>query len=104
MVAVGDKFPDANLHDQFPPDFKVRRRPLNPPSIRAIPGTEKRTIKNRVAIPPRSTRSSPPRTLRGHADLIASPHDPFTTQVNTTSRLAGKKTIVVGLPGAFTPT
>lgn len=46
MVAVGDKFPDANLHDQFPPDFKV----------------------------------------------------------NTTSRLAGKKTIVVGLPGAFTPT
>jgi peroxiredoxin len=24
--------------------------------------------------------------------------------VNTTSRLAGKKTIVVGLPGAFTPT
>jgi len=25
-------------------------------------------------------------------------------QVNTTSRLAGKKTIVVGLPGAFTPT
>jgi len=24
MVGVGDKFPDANLHDQFPPDFKVR--------------------------------------------------------------------------------
>jgi len=52
MVAVGDKFPDANLHDQFPPDFKVRLRPLNPPSTRAIPGDRKKNNQESRRHPP----------------------------------------------------
>ena len=50
MVAVGDKFPDANLHDQFPPDFKVRRRPLNPPVNTRDPGGPKKE-QSRIASP-----------------------------------------------------
>jgi len=38
-------------------------------------------------------------------DVIAQSHEPsWPTPVKLRQRLAGKRTIVVGLPGAFTPT
>jgi peroxiredoxin len=37
--------------------------------------------------------------------VVAQSHEPsWPTAVKLTERLAGKKTIFVGLPGAFTPT
>jgi|TARA_B110000003_G_scaffold275083_1_gene316711 peroxiredoxin len=38
-------------------------------------------------------------------DVVAQSHEPsWPTPVKMRARLAGKKSLVVGLPGAFTPT
>ena len=74
-AAVGDKFPSVELDYLFPPT-KARRK----------------------------NTSTAPTRLRAHAACSRRARAMPPAQVNMEARLAGKKTIIVGLPGAFTPT
>ena len=77
-AAVGDKFPSVELDYLFPPT-KAREKT----STARADGSALTRARARAPSPP---RARPP------------------AQVNMEARLAGKKTIIVGLPGAFTPT